>query len=286
MGFEPVTWRTKSRVLTTDDHTLVMGIVNVTPDSFSDGGRWDTVDTAIARGLELVATGADIVDIGGESTRPGAVPVDSIEERARVIPVVEALASEGVVVSIDTSKPEVAAAAIDSGAEIVNDVTGLSSESMLEVCGAGGVGVVIMHMQGDPRSMQIDPTYVDVVVDVAAFLGDRAAGAVDAGIGRDRIVVDPGIGFGKTFEHNLALLRSLERLGGGFPLLVGASRKRFLGEILDRAGRPSSPEDRDTATAATVALAVAHGASIVRVHDVTSAIDAARTADAIVRGLS
>ncbi|MEN8234733.1 MAG: dihydropteroate synthase [Actinomycetota bacterium] len=283
MAIEPVNWRTRSRSLSTADHTLVMGVVNVTPDSFSDGGRWDTLETAIARGLELVAAGADIVDVGGESTRPGAQPVDSVEERARVIPVVEALVAEGVVVSVDTSKPDVADAAIVAGAEIVNDVTGLADKRMLEVCADGGVGVVVMHMQGEPRTMQIDPTYDDVVVDVATFLADHASKAVEAGIEPDHIVVDPGIGFGKAFDHNLALLGNLERIGGRFPVLVGTSRKRFLGEILDRAGRPSAPDDRDVATAATVALAIAHGASIVRVHDVATAVDAARTSDAIVR---
>jgi dihydropteroate synthase len=283
MSVAPVTWRTRHAVLSTADHTLVMGIVNVTPDSFSDGGTWENVDAAIRRGRELLAAGADIIDVGGESTRPGAegVPVD--EEIRRVVPVVEGLAAYGAVVSVDTSKPEVAAAAIVAGAGIVNDVTGLADDAMRGICAGGEVGVVIMHMRGSPRTMQADPRYEDVVADVASFLADRAGMALDAGIGRDRIVVDPGIGFGKTFDHNLALLGDLDAIGGGFPVLVGTSRKRFLGEVLDRAGRPSEPGDRDIATAATVALAVAGGASIVRVHDVASAVDSARTADAIVR---
>ncbi|MEA2024252.1 MAG: dihydropteroate synthase [Actinomycetota bacterium] len=283
MAFNPTIWDLRERSLTTADHTLVMGIVNVTPDSFSDGGRWIDAESAIRKGMELADLGADIVDVGGESTRPGAAPVDAAEERARVVPVVEALAAEGVVVSIDTSKPSVALAAIEVGAEIVNDVTGLSDPVMIETCSDARVGVVIMHMLGEPRTMQIDPTYEDVVTEVAEFLRRRTEVGVAAGIDASRIVVDPGIGFGKTIRHNLDLLNSIDRIGGGRPVLVGASRKAFLGTILDQAGRPSSPEDRDTATVATAALAVAKGAAVLRVHDVASAVDAARTADAIVR---
>lgn len=260
-----------------------MGILNVTPDSFSDGGRWTDSGAAITRGRALAEIGADIIDVGGESTRPGAASVDAAEELARVVPVVEALAAEGIVVSIDTSKPSVAVAAIDAGAEIVNDVTGLSDPDMIETCSDTGAGVVIMHMLGDPRTMQLDPTYEDVVADVAGFLGNRTEAAVAAGIDISRIVVDPGIGFGKTIRHNLALIDGINRLGDGRPVLIGASRKAFLGSILDEAGRPSSPEDREYATAATTALAIANGAAIVRVHDVASAVDAGRTADAIVR---
>ncbi len=260
-----------------------MGILNVTPDSFSDGGRWSDAAAAINKGRELAAIGADVIDVGGESTRPGAAPVDPAEELARVVPVVEALAEEGIVVSIDTSKPSVAAAAIDAGAEIVNDVTGLSDPAMIETCSGSGVGVVVMHMLGDPRTMQLDPTYEDVVAEVAGFLRHRTGEAMAAGIGASRIVVDPGIGFGKTIRHNLALLDGIEMLGDGMPVLIGASRKAFLGSILDQAGRPSSAEDRDRATGATVALAIEKGAAIVRVHDVAGAIDVGRTADAIVR---
>lgn len=260
-----------------------MGIVNITPDSFSDGGRWFDPDSAIRHGLELAALGADIVDIGGESTRPGAASVDAAEERARVVAVVGALAAGGVVVSIDTSKPSVARAAVDAGAEIVNDVSGLADPVMVELCSASGVGVIIMHMLGDPRTMQVDPTYEDVVADVARFLRRRTEAAVAAGIEASRIVVDPGIGFGKTIEHNLALLEGIEGIGGGRPVMIGASRKAFLGSILDRAGRPSSPKDRDAATAATTTMAISNGAAVVRVHDVAGAVDVARTADAIVR---
>ncbi|MEA3501797.1 MAG: dihydropteroate synthase, partial [Actinomycetota bacterium] len=251
--------------------------------SFSDGGRWSDPAAAINRGRELAASGADVVDVGGESTRPGAEPVDVTHELARVVPVVEALAGEGVVVSIDTSKPEVAEAAISAGAEIVNDVTGLSEPAIVEICAASGVGIVVMHMLGEPRTMQIAPSYSDVVDEVAEFLRRRTDAAIASGVDASRIVVDPGIGFGKTIDHNLALLNGIDRIGGGRPVLVGASRKRFLGTILERAGRPSTPADRDVATAATVALAVERGAAILRVHDVAGAVDAARTADAIVR---
>jgi dihydropteroate synthase len=281
--FEPITWDLRTRSLTTADHTLVMGVLNVTPDSFSDGGRWIEPATAIDRGRELAALGADVIDVGGESTRPGSDPVDAADELARVIPVVEALAAEGVIVSIDTSKPSIASAAIDAGAEIVNDVTGLSDPSMIELCSGSGVGVVIMHMLGDPRTMQVDPRYDDVIAAVGEFLRIRTEQAVAAGIDVSRIVVDPGIGFGKTFQHNLALLGGINLIGGERPVLIGTSRKGFLGVILDRAGRPSSAEDRDIATAATTAIAITGGASIVRVHDVAGAIDAGRTADAIVR---
>jgi dihydropteroate synthase len=260
-----------------------MGILNVTPDSFSDGGRWTDTGFAIDRGREMAAIGADIIDVGGESTRPGAAPVDAAEERARVVPVIEALSADGIVVSIDTSKSSVAGAAIDAGAEIVNDVTGLSDQAMIETCSGADVGVVIMHMLGDPRTMQLDPTYDDVVGDIAGFLRLRVDGAAAAGIDVSRIVVDPGIGFGKTYRHNLALLDGIQRLGSGRPVLIGASRKAFLGSILARAGRPSSPEDRDYATGATTALAIANGVAIVRVHDVAGAIGVGRSADAIVR---
>ncbi len=283
MTIGPITWELRSRSLTTTDHTLVMGVVNTTPDSFSDGGRWAEPHDAIRRGLQLWDDGADLVDVGGESTRPGARPVSAQEEQARVMPVIEELAARGIIVSVDTSKPEVAAAAVAAGAEIVNDVTGLGSPEMVDLCEETGVGVVIMHMQGEPRTMQADPTYDDVVSDVAAFLRDRTAAAVERGVESSRIVVDPGIGFGKTFEQNLALMAGIGDLGNGQPVLIGASRKRFLGTILERAGRPSEPDDRDMATAATVALAVAGGAAVVRVHNVADAVDAARTADAIVR---
>ena len=266
-----------------------MGVVNVTPDSFSDGGRFaspDEVDHdgAVAAGLAMVAAGADIVDVGGETTRPGSHGVTADVEASRVLPVVEALADAGVTVSIDTSKAEVAQAALDAGAEIVNDVTALSDPAMAKACALSDCGVVLMHMQGTPRTMQHDPRYDDVVLDVSYALRDAAAAAVDAGVDRDRICLDPGIGFGKAWEDNLKLLNSLDRITGlGFPVLVGASRKSFLGRVLEAAGHPAVAEKRDPATLATVALAVASGVAVVRVHDVAGTLQAARTADAIVR---
>lgn len=266
-----------------------MGVLNMTPDSFSDDGvlvAGAEIDhqVGIERGLEMAVAGADIVDVGGESTRPGSEAVDVDEELARVIPVIEGLAAKGVVVSVDTSKHEVAAAALDVGAEIVNDVTALADPAMAELCATSGCGVILMHMQNSPRTMQEEPSYDDVVLDVAYQLRDAAAGATAAGVIPDRICLDPGIGFGKTWSHNLQLLRAVDRLALlGFPLLVGASRKGFLGRILEAAGHPAPPSDRDAATLATVALAIASGAAVVRVHDVVGGLQAARTADAIVR---
>ncbi len=284
MSFSPTTWAIRDRVLSNADHTLIMGVVNVTPNSFSDGGLLESADAAIAYGVELARTGADIVDVGGESTRPGATPVPVEDELARVIPVVTGLVDAGIVVSIDTMKPEVAAAAIDAGAQIVNDVTGLAQPEMVTLCAESGVGVVVMHMQGDPATMQEDPTYENVVAEVAGFLEQRALRIRASGIGRDRVCIDPGIGFGKTFEHNLELLHNIDGLAtSGYPVLVGTSRKGFLGTILHTAGHQTSAAERDAATAATVALAVVAGAFVVRVHNVGHALQAARTADAIVR---
>ena len=265
-----------------------MGVLNVTPDSFSDGGLVDETgvdhEAAFVRGKSMVDQGADVVDVGGESTRPGSAGVGADEEIRRVVPVVERLAAAGVVVSIDTSKAAVAQAALDAGAEIVNDVTALSDPEMAKVCAASGCGLVLMHMQGTPRTMQEAPQYDDVVLDVAYALRDAAAAAVESGIERSKIVLDPGIGFGKTWNHNLELLHNLERIALlGYPLLVGASRKSFLGAILDAAGHHTEPSERDPATLATVALAIASGVAAVRVHDVAGALQAARTADAIVR---
>jgi dihydropteroate synthase len=279
----------RDHVLDPADHTLVMGVVNVTPDSFSDGGVFATVagtdhEAAIAHGLALWNGGADIVDVGGESTRPGAVGVSLDEEISRVVPVVAGLAAADVIVSVDTSKPEVAFAALEAGAHVVNDVTAFGHPDMARVCAERGAGAVLMHMQGSPGTMQDDPTYGDVVGEVGDYLMRRATAAVAAGIPPENICLDPGIGFGKTFDHNLELLARLGELAGrGFPVLVGASRKRFLGTILEAAGIRTEAMERDPATAATVALAVAAGAAAVRVHDVKSAVQSARIADAIVR---
>lgn len=277
-------WRVRTRTLSTVDHTLIMGILNVTPDSFSDGGRFSGAVPAIAAGRRLAAAGADIVDVGGESTRPGAAEVEPAMEIERVVPVVRGLAESGIVVSVDTSKAAVAAAAIAAGAEIVNDVTALRDPDMAPVCAGAGVGVVVMHMQGTPRTMQQAPRYDDVVSEVRSYLLERAAWAQRQGIDGERLCLDPGIGFGKTLEHNLALLGGLAELAGtGYPLLVGASRKRFLGAVLAASGIETSPGERDTATAATTALAIAAGCAVIRVHDVAGTLEVARIADAIVR---
>ena len=257
---------------------LVMGIVNVTPDSFSDGGLWTGSD-AVQHGLELVEAGADIVYVGGESTRPGAAPVDASEELDRVLPVVEGLASAGVILSIDTMKPTVAAAAIDAGARIVNDVGGLSDPAMRRVVADSGAGVVIMHKQGEPRTMQDDPRYEDVVKDIGSYLSDRIDEAIASGIGAARIVVDPGIGFGKTHAHNLELIRRMSEFADlGHHVLVGASRKRFLGTVLGL----DDPVERDRATSILSALLLERGVGIVRVHDVAGTREALALYRAIV----
>ena len=243
---------------------LVMGVVNVTPDSFSDGGRFLDPGAAVAHGERLFAEGADVVDVGGESTRPGAEPVGVDEELERTIPVVTALARRGRV-SIDTSKPEVAEAAIEAGATIVNDVTA----SLHDVAAAGGAGFVAMHMQGEPRTMQADPQYDDVVAEVREFLVERATAARDAGV--QEVWIDPGIGFGKTADHNLSLLKHLGALvDTGFPVVVGASRKRFLGQLTG--GAPE--DDRREASLAAATIAAASGVAMLRVHDVLPTVQA------------
>jgi dihydropteroate synthase len=259
----------------------VMGIVNVTPDSFSDGGLFLDAEAAIAHGRELAAEGADILDVGGESTRPGAEAVTGEEETARIEPVVAALAGEsgpGVPVSIDTSKRAVAEAALDAGAEIVNDVSALRGDSELaSLCADRGCEVVLMHMLGDPRTMQDDPRYDDVVDDVRAFLAERIELATSEGVDEARIWVDPGIGFGKTVEHNLELLRRLGELRElGRPVVVGTSRKSFIGKLTG-----AGVEDRLGGTVASNVLAYANGADILRVHDVSPVREAITTADAI-----
>jgi dihydropteroate synthase len=257
-----------------------MGILNVTPDSFSDGGKWADHDAAIGWGSAMMDAGADIIDVGGESTRPGSSPVTAADECDRVLPVVEALATAGAAVSIDTSKAEVADAALRAGASIVNDVTAMADPAMPGVVARAGAGVVLMHMQGSPRTMQIDPYYEDVVGEVREFLVQRAGNAMEAGIDPDRICIDPGIGFGKNLEHNLTLLHSIGALAEtGFPVLVGASRKSFLVGILG----DLSPGDRDVPSAAAHILAIAGGAAVIRVHDVVTGLHTARVADAIVR---
>ena len=249
-----------------------MGIVNVTPDSFSDGGRHAGVDAAVAHGLALVADGADVLDVGGESTRPFSDPVPEAEELRRVSEVVRRLAAEsGVPVSVDTSKAAVAARAVDQGAEIINDVTGLEGDpEMIAVARATGAGICAMHMQGTPQTMQIDPRYDDVVAEIRAYLALRRDALVAAGVAPERICLDPGIGFGKTHDHNITLMRHADRfLDLGAPILVGHSRKGFLGKALERRqGRPATVEERDALTAATACGLAAAGVHVIRVHAV------------------
>jgi dihydropteroate synthase len=249
---------------------LVMGVLNVTPDSFSDGGRYLDPDRALERGLEMVAEGADLVDVGGESSRPGAEPVSEAEERRRVVPVIDALAPH-VRVSVDTVKPAVAEAAVAAGATLVNDI----SASLWPVAATNGVGWVAMHMKGTPASMQDDPRYDDVVAEVRTFVLDRARRAADAGVGE--VWVDPGIGFGKTVGQNLSLLHHLgDLVADGFPVLVGTSRKSFLGRLAPQGdGRPAPVEDRLAGSLATATWAMLAGAAMVRVHDVAATVQAA-----------
>jgi len=257
----------------------IMGVVNVTPDSFSDGGAFLDRDAAIAHGLRLAFEGADLLDVGGESTRPGADPVSEDEERARVIPVIEGIlaANRTVRISIDTSKAAVAAAALDAGADYVNDVTALRGDpAMAALVADRGVDVCLMHMRGTPRSMQTEARYDDVVADVKAFLAERIEAAVAAGIARERIEVDPGIGFAKDIGHNLELLRRLRELTElGRPLVLGTSRKTFLGRITGR-----ETAERMPATLATLVMAYERGAEVFRVHDVAPARDALAVAAA------
>jgi dihydropteroate synthase len=251
----------------------IMGVVNVTPDSFSDGGRYLDAQAAIEHGLELEAEGAAVLDVGGESTRPGADSVPEAEELRRVIPVIEGLIARGAGarISVDTSKAAVAARALEAGATLVNDVTALRGDpDMAGVVAAGGAECCLMHMLGDPRTMQDDPHYDDVVDDIKSFLADRMAVAVKAGIAEERLLLDPGIGFGKTVEHNLELLRRLgEFLDLGRPVVIGTSRKSFLGRLTGRA-----PDDRVAGTVATNVLAYERGARVFRVHDVAPVRDA------------
>lgn len=253
----------------------LMGILNVTPDSFSDGGRYDSLDRAVAHGMRLMEDGADLIDVGGESTRPGADPVPLEEELGRVLPVVQALCERGVPVSVDTTKPEVAEAACERGACLVNDVSALGSPEMASVCARHRVTVCLMHRQGEPKTMQVGPSYEDVVAEVRNYLLDRAQRAEQMGIARDRIWIDPGFGFGKTTSHNLLLLARLEELVNlGYPLLAGVSRKSFLGQVLGSEHSPVEVPQRGAATLSAELLCVQKGARIIRTHDVRALRDA------------
>lgn len=257
----------------------VMGILNVTPDSFSDGGKYSALGAAITHAQQLIAEGADILDIGGESTRPGAEPVSLQEELNRVIPVIEALSPiTPIPLSIDTYKPEVMRAAIHAGAHIVNDVRALQEQGALEVVANSDAGVCLMHMQGTPQTMQLNPTYQDVVAEVAQFLQDRANACLAQDISAERILLDPGFGFGKTKEHNVALIQHLDQLTDlGYPLLVGLSRKSVLGKI---AG--GDEQQRLHAGLAASVISVMKGAKIVRVHDVKATVDALKVVAAVI----
>ena len=256
----------------------VMGILNVTPDSFSDGGRFTGRDDALREAERMLAEGVDILDIGGESTRPGATGVSAAEELDRVVPVIEALAGiTGKPVSIDTSKAEVMRAAVAAGAEMINDVRALREDGALEAAAELGVPVCLMHMQGQPRTMQQDPDYADVVGEIARFLEERVAACMQAGISRKRIVLDPGFGFGKTVAHNVELLANLRQLGAlGLPILAGLSRKSTLGKITGR-----DVDERVPASVAAAVIAVTNGATIVRVHDVAETVDALKVLTAV-----
>jgi dihydropteroate synthase len=271
-------------VLNTAARPLVMGVLNVTPDSFSDGGRYNTVTGAAEHAREMRREGADIIDVGGESTRPGSEPVDAGEEMSRVLPVIKELASElSVTISIDTRKAEVAAAAIEAGAEIINDVSALREDPEMAALAADtGVPVVLMHMQGEPKNMQENPTYGEVVGEVVGWLEERAEYAAAEGIDEGKLIVDPGFGFGKRLSHNLELLRRLgefHRLG--LPLMVGTSRKSMLGMILD-----AESDERLYGSLATVATAVMSGCHFVRVHDVGPTMDVVKVCEAVRRGIT
>jgi len=257
---------------------VVMGILNVTPDSFSDGGAYPDTAQAAARARQMVEEGAELIDVGGESTRPGAAAVDSETEISRVVPVIEAIrASCDAVISIDTSKPEVMRAAVAAGAAFINDVRALREPGALEVAASLEVPVCLMHMQGQPRTMQDAPDYDDVVTDVAAFLGERVESCCRAGMARERLVIDPGFGFGKTLRHNLLLLNNLHRLTEfGLPVLVGISRKSMIGAILDRA-----VDQRLYGSLAAATISLMKGASIIRTHDVAPTVDALRVVTAL-----
>ena len=273
-------WRCRERTFDLGARSLVMGIVNVTPDSFSDGGRFLAPDAAIAHARRLIAEGADLVDLGAESTRPGAEPVPAEEQIRRLLPALEALAADGACVSVDTASAAVARRALAAGAAVVNDVSALGDPEMPGVVAEAGAGLVLMHMRGTPRTMQQDPRYGDAAREVAEWLGARLAGARRAGIAAERVALDPGIGFGKTPRHNFELLARLEELAAlGRPVLVGVSRKSFLGKH-EGEGLPDVPPDqRLEGGLAATAVAVFLGARIVRTHDVAATARAVRIAD-------
>jgi len=272
-------WKVSHRTLDLSKRALLMGVLNVTPDSFSDGGLWGNAEGAIAAGLAMAAEGADLLDVGGESSRPGAAPVSPAEELRRVLPVIEALAAQSsALLSVDTSKPEVAREALRHGASVVNDITGLRQAPMRRVLLDSGAGAIAMHMQGSPATMQAAPAYADVVSEVSAFLRESLRLCVADGIAPEQILFDPGIGFGKTVQHNLLLLRHLESLqAAGRPVALGVSRKSFLGALT---GSPAL-EDRAWPTVALTSFARSRGAALIRVHEVRANAEALRMTEAI-----
>ena len=287
---EAVTIRAVPVSLINPARTLILGVLNVTPDSFSDGGQFLSVDDAVAQARQMAADGAHVVDIGGESTRPATfgdhAPLPASEEITRILPVITRLAAElpHIPISVDTYKAEVARAALDAGASIVNDISGLTYDpAMAALAAEYGVPVIVMHLLGSPRDIPLNPVYTDVVADIKLFFDRQVAYAESEGVRREQIWLDPGIGFGKTAQHNLEILRRLSEFTSfGLPLVVGASRKRFLGKILGT----DDPNDRKEGTAATVALSIAAGAAAVRVHDIPEMVRVAKVSDAIMRGWS
>ena len=273
------TWKIGGEIFDLSTRGWIMGVLNVTPDSFSDGGRFFQAPQALGQARKMIAAGANIIDIGGESTRPGADPVDVAEEKRRVLPVIKELANDALI-SIDTSKAEVAAAALEAGAKIVNDVTGgRDDEAMWPLLAERGAGFIIMHMQGTPRTMQRAPSYHDVVAEVADFFRQQYARALQFGVDPMTLAFDPGIGFGKTLAHNLSLLKNLPRLRiHDRPLVIGVSRKSFLGKI---SGHNGSIHDRLVPTVAFTSLLRMNGADVLRVHDVEENVEALRVADAL-----
>lgn len=274
-----IEWKCRDMVLRVGERPLIMGILNVTPDSFSDGGHYWDRHNAVARGLQMAAEGADIIDVGGESTRPGALGIDAEEELERVIPVIEELAGKiNAVISVDTMKAGVARRALEAGARIVNDVSALSHDpDMLDVALESGAGVILMHMLGSPRTMQDDPRYEDVVGEVTDYLRSRVEYLCGKGLARNTLAVDPGIGFGKTVRHNLELLANLDMLGAlGLPVVVGLSRKSFLGRITGR-----GVEERLACSLAGLVFCIFNGAHVMRVHDVKESWDAVQIATAL-----
>lgn len=272
--------------LTLGERTLVMGVLNMTPDSFSDGGKYYQPEAAIERALAMEEEGAEVLDIGGESTRPGAEETSAAEELDRILPVLKGLRGRlKIPVSVDTRRAAVAEIAIRAGAEIINDISGLRTDARLaEIVAKNGVGLILMHMRGEPRTMQRGPFARDVMSDVVSGLRESVAMARKAGVARTQIILDPGIGFGKSYAQNYELIEKLPRLAAlGYPLLVGTSRKGFLGATLARDGKPAPPEERIWGTAATVTASILGGAHIVRVHDVAEMVQVARVADCVVQ---